>query len=101
MLATAAWLQPELTAIARLPMHSVPHPRHLALDGVWRFQLLRQADGAPAAEWREIQVPGCWTMGDFGDRPQYTNVVMPFPGKPPEVPSDNPTGLYERDFEAP
>ncbi|HYM83830.1 MAG TPA: glycoside hydrolase family 2 TIM barrel-domain containing protein [Candidatus Dormibacteraeota bacterium] len=26
---------------------------------------------------------------------------MPFPGVPPEVPADDPTGVYERDFELP
>ena len=35
-------------------------------------------------------------MQDTGDRPQYTNVVMPFPDRPPRVPEANPTGLYER-----
>src|SRR4051812_1110102 len=33
--------------------------------------------------------------------PHYTNVQMPFPGFPPEVPDDNPTGVYERDVEIP
>ena len=28
--------------------------------------------------------------------PQYTNVQMPFPGPPPHVPDDNPTGVYRR-----
>ena len=95
------WLAPELTALHRLPMHSVPHAYRVELDGTWRFQLLRAPDGEPGAEWSEIAVPGCWTMQGFDDRPQYTNVQMPFPGLPPDVPTDNPTGLYEREFELP
>ncbi len=95
------WVAPELTALHRLPMHSVPHTDRVELDGTWRFQLLRAPDGEPGADWSEIAVPGCWTMEGFADRPQYTNVQMPFPGLAPDVPADNPTGIYEREFELP
>jgi beta-galactosidase len=37
----------------------------------------------------------------FFDKPQYTNVQMPFEHTPPYVPEENPTGIYERDFEIP
>jgi beta-galactosidase len=92
------WLAPELTSVSRLPMHSVPHPDRVALDGRWRFQLLHAPQEEPAAAWSEVDVPGCWTMQGFFDLPQYTNVQMPFPGKPPQLPAVNPTGVYERDF---
>jgi beta-galactosidase len=95
------WADPELTARGRLPLHAVPHADRLELDGSWRFQLLHDPDGAPDGEWRTIAVPGCWTMQDTWDRPIYTNVQMPFPNRPPEVPADNPTGIYERSFELP
>ena len=36
-------------------------------------------------------MPGLWTMQGFG-RPHYTNVVMPFPDLPPNVPEQNETG---------
>jgi beta-galactosidase len=98
---TRPWLAPELTALHRLPMHSVPHLDRVALDGTWRFQLLGAPDAQPGAEWSDIPVPSCWTMQGFDDRPQYTNVQMPFPGLPPDVPAHNPTGLYEREFELP
>jgi beta-galactosidase len=40
-------------------------------------------------------------MAGTWDRPHYTNVQMPFAGLPPHVPSPNPTGVYEREFELP
>jgi beta-galactosidase len=95
------WLDPELTSIHRQPMHSVPHADRIELDGSWRFQLLREPDAEPGPDWSTATVPGCWTMQGFDDRPQYTNIQMPFNGRPPEVPTDNPTGLYERTVDVP
>jgi beta-galactosidase len=100
-MAHAPWLAPELVAAGRLPMHAVPHPDRLVLDGTWRFQLLERPDAALGPDWAEATVPGCWTMGGFGDLPHYTNIVMPFPGLPPTVPERNPTGVYEREIELP
>ncbi|MEI7742719.1 MAG: glycoside hydrolase family 2 TIM barrel-domain containing protein [Chloroflexota bacterium] len=82
-------------------MHAVPHAERLPLDGTWRFQLLHSPDDAPGEMWGAAIVPGCWTMQDTFDRPHYTNVRMPFPNRPPEVPAENPTGVYERAFEVP
>ncbi len=96
------WADPELTARGRLPMHAVPHLDRLELDGTWRFQLLHRPDADPTdGAWREIAVPGCWTMHGTWDRPIYTNVQMPFPDRPPITPEENPTGVYERSFELP
>jgi beta-galactosidase len=95
------WTAPECTSLGRLPMHSVPHVDRLALDGRWRFQLLGSAEAEPSGSWSEVDVPGCWTMQGFGDLPHYTNVVMPFDGRPPEPPAANPTGVYEREFTLP
>ncbi|HEX7472512.1 MAG TPA: glycoside hydrolase family 2 TIM barrel-domain containing protein [Candidatus Limnocylindrales bacterium] len=97
----APWAAPELTGLGRVRMHSVAHDDRVPLDGQWRFQLLR-GPAAPATDtWREITVPGSWTMQDTGDLPQYTNVQMPFLDHPPHVPTANPTGLYVRSFEIP
>jgi hypothetical protein len=82
-------------------MHSVRHLDRLDLDGTWRFQLLQRPDAELRRRWREIEVPGCWTMQDTSDKPHYTNVQMPFPGHPPEIPEANPTGVYERTFKIP
>jgi beta-galactosidase len=97
----AAWTAPELIALGRLPMHSVPHTDRVELDGRWRFQLLATPDAAPTADWAQTDVPSCWTMQGFGDLPHYTNVQMPFHGVPPQIPDANPTGLYERTFDLP
>ncbi len=97
----APWAEPELIGRGRLPMHAVPHADRLDLDGRWRFQLLHRPDEATGEAWDEIEVPGCWTMQGTWDRPIYTNVRMPFPQRPPEVPEENPTGVYERTFSLP
>jgi beta-galactosidase len=90
--------------MGRVPMHTLRHDdpaTRVDLDGTWRFQLLHRPDGEPGPDWSEAAVPGCWTMQGFDDRPHYTNVQMPFPGLPPTIPDDNPTGIYERDFDLP
>lgn len=79
-----------------------------SLDGKWRFQLLEGPDHAPLnwtmqdtaiAPWRDINVPGVWTLQDTGNLPHYANWQMPFAcPKPPETPAENPTGLYRTDF---
>ncbi len=99
---TPPWADPELTSRGRLPMHAVRHDDRLELDGRWQFQLLHRPGDSPTADgWREVDVPGCWTMQDTWDHPIYTNVQMPFPNRPPEPPDENPTGVYERSFELP
>ncbi len=120
-----SWARPECIGINRLPSRSplIPFsdlesarsgdradsPWFLSLDGSWRFAFCACPEETPAAffspnfddaGWREIAVPGCWPLQGV-DRPHYTNVQMPFQGDPPEVPDQNPTGLYRRDFELP
>lgn len=119
------WTMPEVTSRGRLPMRSplLPAPDVVRardggrdgspwfrrLDGRWRFTLVERPEAAPAGfaaehfddrRWPEVDVPGCWTMQGF-DRPIYTNIAMPFPGVPPHVPDENPTGLYRTTFEVP
>ena len=100
------WMSPELTSINRLPMLSLPHLHSLTLNGRWRFQLLDNPRAPLSRKWGEMEVPGLWTMQQrkdgsfvFGDKPIYTNVQMPFDQLPPLVPNENPTGVFERDFE--
>ena len=120
--ATRLWEQPEHVGLGRLPMRPPldPYPDEVSartgaspwtvnLDGSWRFRLagrpeeLVEADvaaGTDDRDWDEIEVPGCWPLQGW-DRPQYTNIRMPFPGPPPRVPDANPTGVYRRRFRLP
>ena len=124
LLGLAAWTRPEVTHVGRLPMRSplipapdvdtardatAPNPWVRSLDGRWRFRLVDAPARAPKGfmrtdhedhDWAEVDVPGLWTMQGF-DRPIYTNVQMPFHGVPPQVPADNPTGLYRTGFKVP
>ncbi len=119
------WAAPELVSLHRLPMRSPllsfddvdaarvgdrsGSPWFASLDGRWRFRLLDSPLEVPPSvgdrdlddsSWDEVDVPGCWTMQGY-DRPQYTNVQMPFDTPPPTVPDDNPTGCYRRRFAVP
>ncbi|MEL6860464.1 MAG: glycoside hydrolase family 2 TIM barrel-domain containing protein [Pseudomonadota bacterium] len=117
-------LQPTLLEIGRLPARTTlqPFPNRtalanksapwrLSLDGIWRFQLVSGLESAPQDwmvsdtandPWRDIKVPGVWTRQNTGDLPHYANWRMPFDcPKPPEVPVENPTGLYRIDVDVP
>ena len=111
MIEPTVLFDPSVTEINRLPMASPLDPvvgrTHISLDRDWEFRL------SPTVEaikdqwwddedgWRSITVPGVWTRQDTGDLPHYTNVVMPWDEQPPNVPADNPTGLYRTTFERP
>jgi len=87
-------------------------PWFLDLDGTWRFRYVdrpehvpadfadREVDDGDESGWSAIEVPGNWTMQGWG-HPHYTNVIMPFTGRPPKVPEANPTGLYRTTFSLP
>jgi len=115
-------LNPSLLELGRLPargtLRAFPDRAALAsgespwrrpLDGRWRFQLAPGPERTPdgwisedtgEAPWRDIQVPGVWTRQQSGDLPHYANWQMPFDcANPPDVPRDNPTGLYRQTFE--
>ncbi len=71
------------------------------LNGKWSFKLYDKPEDVDLAAvgieqsegWDAIAVPGNWTMQGY-DRPHYTNVQMPFSNEPPDVPRENPTGVY-------
>ena len=98
-----SWARPEITGFGRLPMSTyLPRADVVSLDGDWSFAMRDRPDAVtpadlagPTGDWATVAVPGCWTMQGY-DRPQYTNVQMPFAGPPPRVPDDNPTGVYRR-----
>ena len=99
------WMSPETNSVNRLPMLNIEHFETISLDGIWRFQLLNSPADDSRKRWGKINVPGLWTMQPqddlFFDKPIYTNVQMPWDLIAPEVPKENPTGIYERDFDIP
>lgn len=118
---------PEAVGLRRLPSRATLYPfanMELAkqvkkefspfvksLDGTWAFEYTTHPELIDDekfsqhfndTKWTQVQVPDCWVMRDnCPDNPHYTNVVMPFPELPPEVPLDNPTGIYRRTFNIP
>jgi len=94
--------------VARSPEPSSPWRR--SLDGRWDFRLFDTPDDVTAGAierppktraWTKVTVPGNWTLQGVDDRPQYTNVQMPFDGPPPRLPERNPTGVYRRQVTVP
>ncbi len=81
-------------------------PWKISLDGVWKFGYFTRPELVPSdfestsfddTHWDEVEVPGCWDMQGY-DRPHYTNITMPFSEYPPNIPEDNPTGVYRCKF---
>ncbi|RSM44229.1 glycoside hydrolase family 2 [Amycolatopsis balhimycina DSM 5908] len=86
----------------REPMSSIRRAPRMSLDGSWQFQLLAGVDVEPAPDgWTEVKVPSLWTMDARFGHPHYTNVTMPFDEVYPDVPADNPVGVYRRQFTPP
>ncbi len=87
------------------PVDGTSSPWLVSLDGIWDFQLLAQpedlraehVEGTPKGKWAPIVVPGTWNTQGYG-QPHYTNVIMPFRLDPPEVPTENSTGVYRTTF---
>ena len=82
-------------------------PFCMSLNGRWHFRYLENPAAltdddldADCASWGEISVPCAWTLQGH-DRPHYTNVQMPYPELPPNVPRKNPAGIFKRRFNVP
>jgi evolved beta-galactosidase subunit alpha len=78
--------------------------RFLSLSGQWNFRFFNNPLRVPEAftsqymsDWGPITVPGMWQMEGHGQL-QYTDEGFPFPIDVPYVPTDNPTGAYQRIF---
>ena len=112
------WKTPQLSAYNKLPPHATLFPFPSAdeairlpgesspwvysLNGTWDFIFLSKPEQAydilaSQADWQAIKVPGNWTMQGYG-HPHYTNIQMPLSNFPPDVPEENPTGIYRRKF---
>ncbi|NUU14191.1 glycoside hydrolase family 2 [Curtobacterium pusillum] len=74
----------------------------IALSGDWRFRLFDHPGRVPTSfatdandDWDIVSVPHLWQLDGYG-RLQYTDEGYPFPVDPPLVPSNDPTGVYQR-----
>lgn len=79
---------------------------HKNLNGNWKFMFLDAPEYSPegfydkdfdCSAWDDITVPGNWQAQGYG-RMHYTDTWYRFPINPPYVPTENPTGIYKRDF---
>ncbi|WML23950.1 beta-galactosidase subunit alpha [Neobacillus sp. OS1-33] len=77
------------------------------LNGTWKFRFLEAPEYSPegfyqeeldTTNWDEITVPGNWQLQGYG-KMHYSDLWYNFPIIPPRVPTDNPTGIYRREFE--
>ncbi|MDQ9521245.1 beta-galactosidase subunit alpha, partial [Serratia marcescens] len=78
--------------------------RFQLLSGRWRFRFFEHPALVPAAfyrepmnDWGDMAVPGIWQLEGHGHL-QYTDEGFPFPIDVPYVPTNNPTGAYQRHF---
>ena len=104
-----SWVMPGLTQMNRLPGRaSFGRAHSIELDGQWDFRMLPRPEAVTPQlvrtrdrkGWNSLPVPSTWTLYGHG-HPHYTNIQMPFALNPPEVPADNPTGLYRREVQIP
>ena len=80
--------------------------RFTLLSGEWGFRFFKSVTELPdsikdiPAFEESIPVPMSWQymLGRGYDTPLYTNVNYPYPVDPPNVPEENPAGLYHKTF---
>lgn len=76
----------------------------MLLSGIWSFQYFTNPNLVPKEFYSKkvegfstVHVPNVWQMEGYGVL-QYTDEGFPFPIDIPHVPTDNPTGAYQRVF---
>lgn len=117
------WVDPNVTGINRLPMRAnyfafqkgeealrpSDSRNYLTLDGIWKFNWVRNLDERPRdffrpdyndKSWGKMPVPGIWELNGYGD-PLYSNQEYAwhnqFKNNPPYVPvENNHVGSYRR-----
>lgn len=124
------WQNPNINEVNRSPMHSSffafeneeaaqkgikeQSDNFMSLNGIWKFNWVKDADMRPADFWEcgfndrgwdNINVPGMWELNGFGD-PQYVNIGYgwreQFHNNPPEVPiKNNHVGSYRKTVHIP
>ena len=73
--------------------------KYTLLNGEWNFAFFENSDVAQEPKkWDKIEVPSCWQLKGY-ENPNYSNINYPYLCDMPYVPSINPMGMYEREFE--
>lgn len=72
------------------------------LTGIWKFRLFASPRRVGTIDlskindqWDDVEVPHLWQVDGYGQL-QYTDEGFPFPIEQPRVPSDDPTGVYQK-----
>lgn len=124
------WMDPEINAVNRAPMHSnffayenaetanqgikEKSENFMSLNGLWKFFWVKDADARPTDFWKtdfndkgwdKLQVPAVWELNGYGD-PIYVNVGYAwrnqYKNQPPLVPvKENHVGSYRREITVP
>ena len=93
---------PEFLSENREPQRAyyIPQSGYTLLNGEWDFKYYERdfEEDYVNKEWESIDVPSCWQSRGYGN-PNYANVAYPHPYDPPFVPTENPMGVYRREFE--
>lgn len=87
-------------------------PYFYSLNGIWKFYFVETYKNLPdnitdpsipTNNWRDIKVPGNWELQGFGEA-FYVNQRYEFEPsnpRPPQLPENNPVGVYRRDIDIP
>jgi len=124
------WQDPEVNAVNRAPMHTnyfayesaeaavkgakESSTNFMTLNGLWKFNWVRNADQRPMdffradfndKGWDNMKVPGVWELNGYGD-PLYVNTGYPwrhqFENDPPRFPNENNhVGSYRKEIVVP
>ena len=118
------WADPQVVSMNRLPMRTplttfndvvsaraaneAKSPWRKSLNGIWKIKRFADVSDVTASsltsdtsKWSKISVPGNWTLAGLGDLPHYTNVQMPWQGRPPSLPSTVATAVHRTTFTVP
>ncbi|MFN2303631.1 MAG: sugar-binding domain-containing protein, partial [Anaerolineales bacterium] len=104
-----AWFIPFNDSEGPIPDYPENSTALMSLNGQWKFFFSAypiqdiveiKTKFSNESKLTNISVPGCWELAGY-DKPQYLNVMYPFPVNPPHVPKLNPTGIYQRQFQVP
>ena len=78
--------------------------KFMVLSGEWKFGFYEHPNLVPKGFYCSlvegldtVEVPSMWQLDGYG-KMQYTDEGFPFPIDPPYVPTNNPTGAYQRTF---